>query len=92
MRLTMQAIRTRYFGPTNSRGARIQAKVEAGAIFVPFNHELTLEENHQAACRAMLVRMNWNTLPYSAMVGASFNGDLYWVFADDLSTRVEVAS
>jgi hypothetical protein len=40
----------------------------------------------------MLVRMNWNTLPYSAMVGASFNGDLYWVFADDLSTRVEVAS
>ena len=42
----MQAIRTKYFGPTNSRGSCIQAKCEARTIYMPYRHELDIYENH----------------------------------------------
>ena len=81
----MQAIRTRYFGPTNTRGARIQAKAEAGAIYVSYDHGLNPTENHKAACDALLAKLQW--LPaeygsYTPMVGGEFNGDYYWVFTE----------
>ena len=38
----MQAIRTRYIGPTNTRDSRIQAKCEAKTIYVSYDHALTI--------------------------------------------------
>ena len=88
----MQAIRTRYFGPTDHLGSRIQAKCEARAVYVPYDHALDIDGNHAAACAALVRRMGWHAPhgQYAPMVGGYFSGDRYWVFADD--ERVDVAA
>jgi hypothetical protein len=74
----MQAIRTRYINPTNTKGARIQAKCEARTVYLPYDHALNLEENHIAAREYLLILMGW---PYYApMVAGVFGSDYYHVF------------
>jgi hypothetical protein len=84
----MQSIRTRHFGPSNVKGSRIQAKCEARTIYVAYDHALNLDQNHRAACRALLLAMNWTAEHgrYSPMVGGFFARDMYWVFQTDIST------
>ena len=51
----MQAIITKYLGPTNSRGARIKAKCERGSITIPYPHEAnTGEDAHRVALQALI--------------------------------------
>jgi hypothetical protein len=50
----MQAITTKYFGPTNARGSRIKATAERGSITVPYDHSLTNQANHVAAAQALV--------------------------------------
>jgi hypothetical protein len=71
----MQAIRTRYHGPTNSRGSRIIAKCEGGSITMPYDHAQNLEGNHAAAARLLLERMGWPNVYF----GGVFDRDYYWV-------------
>lgn len=50
-------VRTRYLGPTNSRGARVKATTASGlAVTVSWDHALNSTENHEAAFRAMLAK------------------------------------
>jgi len=49
----MQAIITKYIGPTDSRGARIKAECERGKIFFPYPYELSGEACHRAAVDAL---------------------------------------
>lgn len=49
----MQAIITKYIGPTNSRGARIKAQCERGKIFFSYPYELSGEAVHRAAVDAL---------------------------------------
>lgn len=74
----MQAIRTRYHGPTNVRGSRFSAQCEAGRIYVPYDHSLSLSENHAAAARALADKLDWRKTP---LYGGEFQHDQYWVFA-----------
>jgi hypothetical protein len=78
----MQAIRTRYQCPTNTRGSRVSAKCEAGQISIPWDDALNPEENHKAACNALRAKLGWNTEHYGDMVGGEFDGCWYWVFDD----------
>jgi hypothetical protein len=78
----MQSIRTRYFGPTDTHGSRIQAKCEAKTLYMPYRHELDIGENHKAACALLVKAMKWDTDHYADMVGGEFSGDHYWVFDD----------
>ena len=55
----MQAIETKYTGPTDSRGSRITARAQAGRISVPYDHALDFDENHDAAARALVVKLGW---------------------------------
>ncbi len=55
----MQAIITKYLGPTNARGARVVAKCQAGKVTVPWDHAKGVDENHAAACLALTTRLNW---------------------------------
>lgn len=77
----MQAIRTTYHGPTNTRGARIVAKCDTGQITTPYRYDLSVEENHRAACDKLREKLGWYTPYYGPMVGGYFNGAYYWVFA-----------
>lgn len=58
----MQAIRTRYHGPTNTRGSRISAQCAAGRLSVPYAHALDLTDNHRAAADALIAKLDWQRL------------------------------
>lgn len=70
----MQSIRTRYYGPTNTRGSRIVAKCEAGSFSMPYNYALSVWQNHATAAAIMLERLGWGK-PYA---GGEFGNDYYW--------------
>lgn len=55
----MQAIRTRFKGPTNSRGARIIADCDARRITVSWDYSLSTIENHREAAAELAKRLDW---------------------------------
>lgn len=87
----MQAIRTRYIGPTNTRGARVRADLgipsHLGAVLFatpdatvtrPWDHSLTAEQNHKYAALALTQKVGWQ---YFDWFGAWFKHDMYWSVA-----------
>jgi len=56
----LQAITTKYFGPTNTRGGRVRAFASAGSIVVNWDHALNDPQNHCAAARALAKRLEWD--------------------------------
>ncbi len=69
----MQAVRTKYFGPGNVRGARVKATCAARSIAVPWNHALNSEANHRAAAERLITVLGWNREEY---YGRLFSGQL----------------
>lgn len=57
----MQAIRTRYCAPTNTRGSRIAASCNAGRLVVDMEHEFGIEENHFLAAKLLAEKLGWWT-------------------------------
>lgn len=55
----MQAIQTKYHGPTNSNGSRFTARCDAGRITVPYDHALGVEDNHIRAAKALMSKLGW---------------------------------
>ena len=57
----MQAITTKYLGPTNKLGSRIKAQSASG-IYKTFGYksELSSEANHEEAARSLAKRLGWN--------------------------------
>ena len=49
----MQAIITKFLGPTNTRGARIKAAAMRGSITISYDHAIESEANHVAAAQAL---------------------------------------
>lgn len=81
----MQAVKTKYYGPTNCRGSKIIASCEAGKIQMPYRHELNIDENHRAACVALIKKLWWDSGYYSHMVGGQHGDAFYWVFSGNCS-------
>jgi hypothetical protein len=54
----MQAIVTKYIGPTNFRGSRIKATAAAGSITIPYEAALNPTQNHDAAALALANSMD----------------------------------
>lgn len=53
-------IRTRYHGPTNTRGSRISATTVTGKrVYVPYDRALSSEDNHIAAARKAADLIAW---------------------------------
>ena len=52
----MQAITTKYIGPTNCNGSRVKAECERGQITIGWDDALNSEENHVAACKALRLK------------------------------------
>lgn len=70
----LQAITTRYLGPTNTRGARVKATCEAGTHTVPYDPALSAFENHAAAARALVAILGWIDDPARHTFGALRDG------------------
>jgi len=59
----MQAIQTKYLGPTNHRGSRVKATCAAGSVIVSWDYSLpnNIEENHRAAAYFLAVnKLKWD--------------------------------
>ena len=59
----MQAIITKYMGPTDTKGSRIKATAAAGSITLGWDHALNSEGNHNAAARALCEKFGWVPKP-----------------------------
>ena len=70
--MSHQAIITKYFGPTNTRGSRVKATCEAGSITVAWDYALGIEDNHKAAARALISRLGWEGNWVMGSLGPTF--------------------
>lgn len=83
----MQAIVTRYHGPTNTRAARISARTAAGRCSIPYPHEAGgLGAAHRAAALALIAKLGWqeHVVRFGLVQGGmpDQSGDVF-VFGDD---------
>ena len=51
-------ISTKYFGPTNTRGARVKATCQCGSITISWDYSLNVDENHVNVMRALTNKFN----------------------------------
>lgn len=72
----MKAITTKYHGPTNTRGSRISASdLDKNRVSLSYDDALNSEENHDAAAKALCIKMNWTRYPL--MRGSNKDGNVY---------------
>lgn len=55
----VQAIVTKYHGPTTHRGSRITASSQAGKVTVSWDHAMSAEGNHREAAAALASKLGW---------------------------------
>ena len=60
----MQAIITRYIGPTDHRGSRVKACCQAGSVTLGWDDALGPDENHDAAAVALARKLGWDARCY----------------------------
>lgn len=56
----MQAIVTKFHGPTDFRGSRITARAAAGRVTLPWRYHLDIAGNHTAAAEALARKLGWD--------------------------------
>lgn len=71
-----QAIRTRYLGPTDSKGSRVVASCAAGRRIVPWDHAQDPEGNHRLAARLLASRLDWRGQFFG---GCNPDGSYSWI-------------
>lgn len=72
----MQTIRTKYIGPSNTKGSRIKADCEGGSVTIHIDNSKSIEENEKDACDKLKAKLEWS----GEMVSGVFDGATYWVF------------
>ena len=55
----MQAIVTKYLGPTNNRGGRVKAFCDVGNVTLSWNHAADIDVNHENAFNALVSKLGW---------------------------------
>ena len=65
----MQAITTKFLGPTNTKGQRVKATCAARSIIVSWDYGLNPDENHDAAAQELVRVMGWDKACYGHIVG-----------------------
>lgn len=86
----MQAIVTKYHGPTNTRGARISAKAQAGRLSVPYDSALSTDGNHVRAASIFAARFGWSGKIVGGGLPTPCGSQMAFVFVDDLSPSAEI--
>lgn len=75
----MQAITTKYHGPTNTRGARISATSESGIkATIGYPHELSGEAVHRAAVVELCRRLGW----HGTLIAGETKGGYVYVWTE----------
>ena len=84
----MQAIVTKFFGPSGKHGARVKATAQAGSMFIAWNNALNYEANHRAAALALASRYGWSGQWVGGGLPGTY-GDQTWVNTDSIGFVVE---
>ena len=56
----MQAIISRFVPCTNFRPSRVSARCAGGSIMLSWDDDLSTEENHRNAAKALCAKLNWD--------------------------------
>lgn len=82
----MQAIETKYLGPTDTRGSRIKAVTANGkhSLTVSYDDALSSEDAHGSAAMALAVKIGWTG---EMVAGSTRTG---YVFVWTAGTRYSV--
>lgn len=56
----VQAIITKYVGPTNFKGSRIKATASAGSVTVSYDSGLSSDANHDNAAYKLAEKFGWH--------------------------------
>lgn len=77
----MQAIITKYVGPTATKASRIKASclTDTKGVTISWDHGLSSDENHAAAAEALKNKLMWIGYPTTAM-GSLPDGSMAHVF------------
>lgn len=59
-----QAIVTAFKGPTSTQPSRIIARADAGKVTHYYDHGLSQQANHDAACQKLADRLGWKAVWY----------------------------
>lgn len=63
----MQAIVTKYLGPTNTKGGRIKARCDAGSLTIGFHDGDGREDPHDRAARLLAEKLGWTSDLYGQL-------------------------
>lgn len=84
----MQAIHTKFIGPSNIRGARIKATAAAGSLTIGYPYELSGQACHRAAAEALATKLGWTSPSYGpGLIGGCLPDGSYCFVFDNLSGR-----
>lgn len=83
----MQAIHTKYFGPTNVRGSRIKATCSAGSLTIDYPHELSGQAVHRKAAEALAAKLSWTGEHYGPLLGGCLPDGSYCFVFDNVWAR-----
>lgn len=86
----MQAITTKFHGPTNIRGSRISATAEAGRITLSWDSAKNPEANHLAAAVAFAQKFGCKGRIVGGDLPRANPAHMAFVFVNDLSPSAEV--
>jgi hypothetical protein len=77
-----RAIRTRYVGPTNTKGSRIIADAgdAASRVILEYDYGLNTVDNHATAAEAVRDKMGWRGGFFTDLVGGEIDNTYVWVF------------
>jgi hypothetical protein len=77
-----RAIRTRFAGPTNTRGSRIIADAgdRQSRVTVDYDHALNTDQNHAYAAVLVTRKMGWTGEYYPPLAGGGYGNEYFWVF------------
>ena len=78
----LQAINTKYLGPSNVRGSRVKATAAAGTKTIEWDDALTAARNHERAAHELARKFKWN--PRALVGGGLKDGSYVWVQIDDI--------
>jgi hypothetical protein len=76
----MQAIVTKYIGPTDTKPGRIKASCEAGSIIVSYDFEGGVEDCHRRAAEKLQAKLGWDTEHYGKMICGGLKDGFVFVF------------
>lgn len=73
----MQAITTKYIGPSNVKGSRVKATAAAGIVTLHWDNSLNSDDNHKMAAKALATKLGWD---YGEWIcGVTKEGQSVWV-------------